>query len=179
MQLISAAAYINMDAPKVVGKSGGNEYVLKQYQMLRFDANSQVRIILLSGKAEIFGTELVCGRDLLLEKGQRGSILTFHGCKILAKDAGLEAFVMSAIDDHELPHVYMNIHANLQEMRQKSVEDQSRGPRVLVCGPESVGKATLCRTLVNYAARRGSKPILVDLNVSLNQVCQPFICSML
>ncbi|VDD80566.1 unnamed protein product [Mesocestoides corti] len=149
------------------------EYVLKKYQMLRYEANAQVKLVLVSGKAEIFGTELVCGTELIMENGQRGTIVTFHGCKILVRGSGLDAFVMTAVEDHDLPHVYMNIHANLQVARKKATEEQSRGPRVLVCGPECVGKSVLCRTLANYATRRGSKPILVDVNVGLNQVCIP------
>ncbi|CDI97410.1 polyribonucleotide 5' hydroxyl kinase Clp1 [Echinococcus multilocularis] len=149
------------------------EYALEKYQMLRYEANSQVKIVMTSGTAEIFGTELVCGTDLVLEAGERGTVVTFHGCKITVKGSGLDAFVMDAVEDHDLLHVYVNIHANLQEARKKATEDQSRGPRVLVCGPENVGKSVLCRTLANYAARRGSKPILVDANVGLNQVCIP------
>ncbi len=153
---------------KAIGKT--KEYALDKYQMLRFEANVQTVITLLSGKAEMFGTELVCGTELLLECGQKGTIVTFHGCKISAKDSDLSAYVLSASEDQELPHVYVNIHANLNICRQKAMEDESRGPRVLICGQESVGKATLCRSLVNYAARRGAKPILVDVNVGLNQV---------
>ncbi|VDM35163.1 unnamed protein product [Hydatigera taeniaeformis] len=141
--------------------------------MLRYEANAQVKIVMTSGKAEIFGTELVCGTDLDLQEGERGTVVTFHGCKITVKGSGLDAFVMDAVEDHDLLHVYVNIHANLQEARKKATEDQSRGPRVLVCGPENVGKSVLCRTLVNYAARRGSKPVLVDVNVGLNQICIP------
>ncbi|KAH9284361.1 Polyribonucleotide 5'-hydroxyl-kinase Clp1 [Echinococcus granulosus] len=145
------------------------EYALEKYQMLRYEANAQVKIVMTSGTAEIFGTELVCGTDLVLEAGERGTVVTFHGCKITVKGSGLDAFVMDAVEDHDLLQVYVNIHANLQEARKKATEDQSRGPRVLVCGPENVGKSVLCRTLANYAARRGSKPILVDVNVGLNQ----------
>ena len=32
-------------------------------------------------------------------------------------------------------------------------------------GPSDVGKSTLCKLLVNYAARQGRAPILVDLDV--------------
>nr|VZI11741.1 unnamed protein product [Spirometra erinaceieuropaei] len=80
---------------------------------------------------------------------------------------------MTAAEDQEIPHVCINIHANLEAARKKAVETQSRGPRVLICGQESVGKSTLCRTLVNYATRKNAKPILVDVNVGLNQICIP------
>lgn len=160
-----------MDSGVSSSVASGTEYVLEKYQMLRYEANTQVKIVMISGKAEIFGTELVCGNDILLNEGERGTVVTFHGCKITVKGSGLDAFVMDAVEDHDLPHVYVNIHANLQKARSKAFESQTRGPRVLVCGPENVGKSVLCRTLTNYAARRGSKPILVDVNVGLNQVC--------
>lgn len=32
-------------------------------------------------------------------------------------------------------------------------------------GPTDVGKSTVCRMLVNYAARLGRAPVLVDLDV--------------
>ncbi|VDL93338.1 unnamed protein product [Schistocephalus solidus] len=154
-----------MSEIKVATRSQCKEYVLEKYQMLRFEASCSVSIVLISGMAEIFGTEIVCGTDLLLEAGQRGTIVTFHGCKIAVKDQGLA--------DQEIPHVFINIHANLEAARKKAVETQSRGPRVLICGQESVGKSTLCRTLVNYATRKNAKPILVDVNVGLNQICIP------
>ncbi|KAF7255647.1 hypothetical protein EG68_07353 [Paragonimus skrjabini miyazakii] len=148
-------------------------YTLEKYQMLRYEVSTASSIVLVSGTAEIYGTELVCGCELLLTAGQRGSIMTFHGCKIAVHGLGITTFLISAAEDQEIPHVYINIHASLEVLRQKAVQDQSRGPRVLVCGHESVGKSTLCRTLASYAARRKHKPILVDVNVGLNQVCIP------
>ena len=35
----------------------------------------------------------------------------------------------------------------------------------MVVGPVDVGKSTLCKLLVNYAARQGRAPVLVDLDV--------------
>ena len=34
----------------------------------------------------------------------------------------------------------------------------------MVVGPTDVGKSTVCKLLVNYAARMGRAPILVDLD---------------
>ena len=54
-----------------------------------------------------------------------------------------------------------------------SVPSKSSGkapnpPRVLVIGPESSGKTTLCKTLTNYAVRTlpGWTPILVNLDTN-------------
>lgn len=43
----------------------------------------------------------------------------------------------------------------------------------MVTGLPDVGKSTLCRMLVNWAARLGRTPILVDLDVGQNQVSVP------
>ncbi|VEL10933.1 unnamed protein product [Protopolystoma xenopodis] len=151
-------------------KSETKDFALSQYQMLRYEVSSLSSIILTGGRAEIFGTELVIGCELPLHAGERGTVVTFHGCKISVKGRGIATFLTTASEDQEIVHVYMNIHANLEKSREQAIKEQSRGPRVLICGQESVGKSTLCRTLVNYAARRGHKPVLVDANVGLSQV---------
>lgn len=145
-------------------------YSLEKYEMLRFEVTGLSSLTLVSGKAELFGTELVCGFDVQLNAGERGTVVTFHGCKLNISDQGIEAYVMEASEDQEIIHVYMNIHANLEVLRQTAAKVQNRGPRVLVCGQESVGKSTFCRILASYAARRNHKPIFVDVNVGLNQV---------
>ena len=43
----------------------------------------------------------------------------------------------------------------------------------MVTGLPDVGKSTLCRMLVNWAARLGRTPILVDLDVGQNQISIP------
>jgi len=42
----------------------------------------------------------------------------------------------------------------------------------MVVGPTDVGKTTVCKLLVNYAARLGRAPVFVDLDVG--QVCLLF-----
>ena len=48
-----------------------------------------------------------------------------------------------------------------------------RGPRVMVVGPQDVGKSTLCRILLNYAVRMGRAPIFVDLDVGQGEISVP------
>lgn len=43
----------------------------------------------------------------------------------------------------------------------------------MVTGSPNVGKSTVCRMLVNWAARLGRTPILVDLDVGQNQISLP------
>jgi len=43
----------------------------------------------------------------------------------------------------------------------------------MITGSPNVGKSTVCRMLVNWAARLGRTPILVDLDVGQNQISLP------
>ncbi|KAM3180039.1 hypothetical protein ACTXT7_017087 [Hymenolepis weldensis] len=149
------------------------EYELTKYQLLRYEANQELKLMLIDGMAEIFGTELCQSIEYSFRAGHRGSVTTFHGCKITISGADFDAFVLEAIEDNDLIHVYANIHANFHKFRTEAVLNQTKGPRVLVCGPANSGKSTLCKVLANYAARRGSTPILIDVNPNSNQICVP------
>lgn len=43
----------------------------------------------------------------------------------------------------------------------------------MITGAADAGKSTRCRMLVNWAARLGRTPILVDLDVGQNQISIP------
>jgi polyribonucleotide 5'-hydroxyl-kinase len=43
----------------------------------------------------------------------------------------------------------------------------------MIVGPTDVGKSTLCKLLVNYAARLGRAPVLVDLDVGQSDIAVP------
>ena len=79
---------------------------------------------------------------------------------------------------------YATLHIALEQMRVRALR-AARGspapapapdarpagtdpPRVLVLGPEHAGKTTLCKLLVNYAARAGQgwAPFLVNVDPS-------------
>lgn len=55
---------------------------------------------------------------------------------------------------------YMNVHAALEQLRDQAAEKSIRGPRVMIAGPVDVGKSTLSRILVNYAARYSISSII-------------------
>jgi polyribonucleotide 5'-hydroxyl-kinase len=71
--------------------------------------------------------------------------------------------------------VYSNVHFALEPLRDAAAAASPgrRGPRVMVVGGAEVGKSWLCRTLANYAARVGRKPLLVDLDVNRGGVAVP------
>jgi len=41
--------------------------------------------------------------------------------------------------------IYLNTHAAVEQMRKTSEQEDIRGPRILVTGPQDVGKSTVCR----------------------------------
>ncbi|KAG0421179.1 hypothetical protein HPB47_002942, partial [Ixodes persulcatus] len=124
---------------------------------LRFEVEGKekVTVELKSGLAEIFGVELVKNKKFVFGSG--------------AKIATEVAYVAK-----ETPMIfYANIHAVLEQMRQKCEEDDSKGPTVMVVGPTDVGKSCLCRILLNYAVRQGRRPIFVDLDVGQGHISIP------
>ena len=121
----------------------------------------------------MFGSELSSKAPVHFSGGQKGSIITIKGCDLRIKGDDFQHCVISFEDDQCIPNIYMNLHVALEVIRSKAVANDEIGPRVVVCGHEGVGKASLCRTLVNYAVRRGRKVMLVDLDCSNNQLCVP------
>ena len=69
--------------------------------------------------------------------------------------------------------MYANIHAVLEQIRQKAEQKGTKGPTVMLVGPSDVGKSTLCKILLNYAVRQGRRPVFVDLDVGQGQISTP------
>lgn len=152
-------------------EEGKTEFVLKEENELRFevDAEATVQLELLNGTAEIFGTELTTNNKYLFTAGAKVAVFTWQGCRITLVGKLEVAYV--AKDTPML--LYVNSHASLEQMRQRAESDDTRGPRVMVVGPASVGKSTVCKLLVNYAARVGRTPVLVDLDVGQSEYSIP------
>ncbi|XP_062574339.1 polyribonucleotide 5'-hydroxyl-kinase Clp1-like [Saccostrea cucullata] len=147
------------------------EYRLNADEELRFEveANASVQMELLEGMAEVFGSELTKGKIYNFDQGAKVAVFTWHGCLIKLQGRTEVAYVAK-----ETPMVmYINTHAALEQMREKAESDNTRGPRVMIVGPTDVGKSTLSRLLLNYAARLGRAPIFVDLDVGQGQVSIP------
>lgn len=63
----------------------------------------------------------------------------------------------------------MNIHLALESMRERATATGTQGesgPRLLILGPDNVGKTTLAKTLTGYAIRSGRAPVVVGLDPS-------------
>lgn len=60
----------------------------------------------------------------------------------------------------------MNFYVNLTSLI-------VQGPRVIVVGPTDSGKSTLSRMLLSWAAKQGSKPTFVDLDIGQGSITIP------
>ncbi|CAF1072694.1 unnamed protein product [Adineta steineri] len=153
-------------------KENGNlkEIVIEAGQELRGDVDETLTVELRSGKAEIFGTELAIGQKYQFTSGMKFAIFTYWGCTVNIISPHEDYYV--ARDENPM-HIYLNVHGMLEQLRQKAETEKTRGPRIMVTGLPDVGKSTVCRMLVNWAARLGRTPILVDLDVGQNQISIP------
>ncbi|XP_055606682.1 protein CLP1 homolog [Uranotaenia lowii] len=148
------------------------EYKLETDSELRFEIenkNEKVFVTLLSGYAELFGTELVLKKAYEFAVGAKVAIFTYHGCTIELRGKPDVAYVA-----RETPMVqYLNCNSALEQLREKAEKDDFQGPIALVVGPMDVGKSTICKIFLNYAVRLGRRPIYVDLDVGQGGIAIP------
>jgi polyribonucleotide 5'-hydroxyl-kinase len=122
-----------------------------------FGDNVEVKLI--SGTAEIFGTELALNQPYTFN-GRKAAIYTWSGCR-------LEVTGPCQIDytAEETPMIsYANLHFALEDLRIAASEANTMGPRVLVVGPENAGKSSLVKLLAAYATRSERQPVVVNLD---------------
>ncbi|NWJ00280.1 CLP1 kinase, partial [Crypturellus undulatus] len=156
---------------------GGDEkkqvakFELERETELRFEveAAQTAQLELLSGMAEVFGTELTRNKKFTFDAGAKVAVFTWHGCSVQLSGRTEVAYVSK--DTPML--LYLNTHTALEQMRRQAERDDERGPRVMVVGPTDVGKSTVCRLLLNYAVRRGRRPTFVELDVGQGSVSIP------
>uniref|UniRef100_A0A3B3HBZ5 Polyribonucleotide 5'-hydroxyl-kinase Clp1 n=1 Tax=Oryzias latipes TaxID=8090 RepID=A0A3B3HBZ5_ORYLA len=147
---------------------------LEKETELRFEveageAAEQVELELLSGLAEVFGSELNRNKKYVFGPGSKIAVFTWQGCSVNLHGKPEVAYVSK--DTPML--LYLNTHAALEQMRKQAERENERGPRVMVVGPTDVGKSTVCRMLLNYAVRVGRRPTLVELDVGQSGVSVP------
>ncbi|KAK9698376.1 hypothetical protein RND81_08G100100 [Saponaria officinalis] len=137
---------------------------------------SPLRLRLLNGSAEIFGTELPPEIWLNFPPRLKFAIFTWHGATI-EMDGGPD---LSDYVADETPMIsYVNVHAILDARRSRaksstsSDSESSKGPKVVVVGPTDSGKSTLSRMLLSWAAKQGWKPTFVDLDIGQGSITVP------
>ena len=118
-----------------------------------------VNIQVLSGDAELFGTELAQQQPYTFA-GTKAAIYTWHGCRL-----EVDGECQSEYIAEETPMtMYTNLHFALERLRGQAVIRGKEGPRVLVLGPDNAGKTSLVKLLTAYATRAGRQPVTVNLD---------------
>jgi polyribonucleotide 5'-hydroxyl-kinase len=116
---------------------------------------------LLSGTAELFGTELAPNtKDPYTFSGTKGAIYTWHGCKL---ELSGEAESEYTAEETQMMS-YANAHFALETARERAKAAGQMGPRVLVVGPENAGKTSVVRILTAYVVKAGRQPVVVNLD---------------
>jgi len=110
----------------------------------------------LSGTAEIFGTELALNHTYSFT-GTKSSIYTWHGCRLEVSG------ICEEYTAEETPMVsYVNTHFALEKLRDDAKQTGGEGPRVLIVGPTNAGKTSLVKLLTAYAIRMGRQPMVIN-----------------
>ncbi|KNG89809.1 putative mRNA cleavage factor complex II protein Clp1 [Aspergillus nomiae NRRL 13137] len=174
--------------PSQISLSKGSEW--------RFEVafGTVIRVKLLAGTAELFGTELAPSQTYTFS-GTKGAIYTWHGCtlEVSAGDTGPSVDGLapgglggatprglgaggcqSEYTAEETPMVeYANVHFALETMRQEAKATGKDGPRVLILGPENAGKTSVAKILTAYATKVERQPIVVNLDPNEGMLSVP------
>lgn len=119
-----------------------------------------VRIKVVTGNAELFGSELAQNRQYNFT-GIKAAIYTYQGCTLEIEGEPENDYVG---EETEMVSTY-NAHFALEDMRDAvQAVSSAIGPRVLVVGPDNAGKTSLIRTLTAYAVKVDRQPTVVNLN---------------
>ncbi|EGE82357.2 mRNA cleavage factor complex II protein Clp1 [Blastomyces dermatitidis ATCC 18188] len=148
-----------------------------------------VRVKLLAGTAELFGTELAASQTYTFS-GTKAAIYTWHGCtlEVSAGDpiaigglgsappppgTGSGGCQVEYVAEETPMAEYVNIHGALETMREEAKASGREGPRVLILGPEDAGKTSLTKILTGYATKRERQPVVVNLDPSEGMLSVP------
>lgn len=152
------------------------EFYLREDNELRFVAGEEADVCLelVSGYAEIFGTELLLNKKYIFPAKTRVAVFTWKTAKVEIIGVTESAYIAESTP----MVIYLNIHAAMEEIRKKKEVSavggsKPMGPKILLVGPTDVGKTTLARVLCNYSVRHGRTPIYVELDVGQNNISVP------
>ena len=128
----------------------------------RFEVRFQQQYIirLVSGSAEIFGVELA-PNQLYHFSGFKGAIFTWQGCE-LEISGQAESEYLGQETEYEVE--WLNVHGMLESARDAAEGSSEGGPRVLVVGPDFVGKTSLVRSLTGWGVVIGRTPTVVNVD---------------
>ncbi|KIW63666.1 hypothetical protein PV04_08651 [Phialophora macrospora] len=153
---------LGLEEPEKVHIVETTQHHLEKEAEWRFEVpvGKHVQVKLLTGTAELFGTELVTGNTYTFT-ATKAAIYTWNGCSFEVSGDALQ----SEYTAEETPmSEYINVHFALEELRDQARASGREGPRVLVLGPDNAGKTTLAKILTGYANRSGRSPVVVNLD---------------
>ncbi|KAH6588784.1 hypothetical protein BASA50_010490 [Batrachochytrium salamandrivorans] len=131
------------------------KWQLEAEQEFRFEiapgSKNKGTLTLVSGRAEIFGSELAVG-----------SSYEFTGT-VAVEYIGYETPMQS----------YLNVHLALEGLRDAASRSGENGPRVIIVGQADSGKTALSKILINYAAKQSRSALFVDLDPSQGTISLP------
>ncbi|KAF4631926.1 hypothetical protein G7Y89_g6210 [Cudoniella acicularis] len=152
-QVAPAATFL---APTVTASTVVHELQANSEWRFEVAYGQSIEVRVLSGAAEIFGTELALNHTYTF-RGIKSSIFTWHGCRIEVTG------VCEEYTAEETPMVsYVNTHFALEKLRDEAAQNQGEAPRALVVGPNNAGKTSLVKLLTSYATRMGRQPMVVN-----------------
>ncbi|KAF2395628.1 Clp1-domain-containing protein [Trichodelitschia bisporula] len=136
----------------------------------RFESppHSPLTIKLLSGTAELFGTELAPQVPYNFQHA-KGAVYTWHGCVLEITGAADGEYVAEETPMGQ----YANLHFALEGMRNAAEMGGGIGPRVCVVGPAGSGKTSLVRILTGYAVKARRQTVVVNLDPGMGMLSVP------
>ncbi|KAA8548315.1 hypothetical protein F0562_004744 [Nyssa sinensis] len=169
-------AIVGPPAAAVGGPLATRQVKLDKECELRIEVSPDMplRLRLLTGTAEIFGTEIAPEIWLTFPPRLKFAVFTWYGATI-----EMDGITETDYTADETPMIsYVNVHAVLEGRRNRakassSDSDSSQGPRVIVVGPTDSGKSTLSRMLLSWASKQGWKPTFVDLDIGQGSITIP------
>ena len=128
----------------------------------RFEVSfqQQYAIRLVSGSAELLGVELA-QNQLYHFSGFKGAIFTWQGCELEISGQAESDYLGQ---ETEYAVEWLNIHGMLETARDDAQNSRDGGPRVLVVGPDAVGKSTVVRSLAARGVVVGRTPTIVNVD---------------
>lgn len=144
------------------------EWIVPPKGEFRFEVSfyEAVLLKLVSGTAEIYGSELAPGRDYELT-GVKYAVFSYEGAVLQVKGVCEVEYVS---EEAPTMPVYLSTHFAVEGLREKAASQQDEAPRILLVGSS---RHTLATILSNYAVRSGKCPLLVDLDTNRGSVLFP------
>ncbi|RWW87063.1 hypothetical protein BHE74_00004131 [Ensete ventricosum] len=155
--------------------ASARQFELAKESELRVEIGSDapLRLRLLSGTAEIFGTELPPGNWISAPPHSKiatpmVSYVNVHAI-LDARRARAKSSQASGMDSSQVLILFIYFYRASEELSVLAFQ----GPRVIVVGPTDSGKSSLCKMLLSWACKLGWKPTYVDLDIGQGSITIP------